>query len=228
MQNNMVEGYIFFSNKVYEDIDSNGTPIKELKGSDSEFLGGSKKIFIWSHLLIEPYIRTNFEDGVYKKTDTLGYVLYDLRKQKYIRFETLSSNANELKRGSLSDPEGSFTNAIEYDPMNGVKDSNWKVDDTAINGKEVKLVKFIALDSLDINFAPRAKFWIDPGITKFPLQISYLLSKKNKDEFVYQMQLPFPEGKAVMITSFDYQPAQLPDSLTNIFKKWAERMDEGK
>ena len=227
IQDNEHQGYVMLINKVYGDVGNNGFPINELQGNDSIMLSISRKIFIRGHQIIDIEENNHFENDKYIKTDTIGYIFYDLDKQQFARFQTLIPGSDLLSSGKML-KDGSFSNNIEYDPMNGLSDSAWKTADIQVNGKKNILVEFVALDLADTALARRAKFWIDPMVTDFPLQMSYLLSQKNKNGFVYKRQLAMPDEKSVMITSFEYHPAKLPDSLILIFKKWAEAMEENK
>lgn len=217
-----LEGYIIFNNRVFENIDSNGVPMNEVLNKNILLSSTSRTMFILGHQVIDVEIQSNRVEGIYTHSDTIGYSFYDFDKQVVIKFDSLHSDARILKKGDMH-KDGSF-NAKENDPMNGVSDSLWSRKDTMFDRRRNTLIKFVPIDIEDTAFARRAKFWIDPAFVNFPLQMSYLLSQKNKNEFVYKQQLAFPDGKAVMVTSFDYHPDKLPDTLVTIFKKWSETM----
>ena len=215
-----VEGYVILEVKIFTDVDDGGFAHKTTIGKDS--IISYRKMYLQKNFLIDIIGNVNTNNGKYVKTDTLSYDFYDLVNQKYVLFEKLSPDAKIIKRGSMT-IDGSFSNTPRYDPMNGIVDSIWKLADTVINGKRNGVLNFILTgitDSLDREFTKRTKFWVDHGIKSFPLQLSYILSKKLNDGFVYKMQQSFPDGKTVMITSLDYQPARLPDTLTKIFERW--------
>jgi len=217
-----IEGYIILDIKTFTDVDGSNISQKTLTGNDSIMLSSHRKMYLQNNCLIDIIGNASFNNGEYIKTDTLSYDFYDLVNQKYVLFEKLSTDAKIIKRGSMA-IEGSFSNTAQYDPWNGVVDSTWKLTDTVINGKRHGVINFILTgiaDSLEREFTKRTKFWVDQEIKNMPLQLSYILSKKLNDGFVYKMQNPFPDGKTVMITSLDYQPARLPDTLTKIFERW--------
>ncbi len=221
------EGYITVDIKVFAGVDSNGHPADLLQESDSTLLPTHRKLYLSNNLLIDIVGNKNFENGHYIKTDTLSYDFYDLDKQKYIHFEKFSPDAKIIKRGNMA-TDGSFSNTALYDPWNGVDDSVWKITDTVINERKQGIMHFIteiSLDSTDKEFVKRSKYWVDHEIKNFPLQLSYLLSKKLNHGFIYKQQLPMPDGRGIMVTSLDYQPARLPDSLLAIFRSWEKKMD---
>lgn len=223
-----IEGYIILEIKTFIDVDGSGIFQKTVRGNDSIMPSSHRKMYLQNNCLIDIIGNESFNDGKYIKTDTLSYDFYDLVNQKYVLFEKLSTDAKIIKRGSMA-IDGSFSNTAQYDPMNGVVDSTWKLTDTLINGKLQGVINFTLTgitDSLDIELTKRTKFWVDHGIKNLPLQLSYILSKKLNGGFVYKMQQPFPDGKTVMITSLDYQPAKLPDTLTKIFERWAQIVRE--
>ena len=216
------EGYIILDVKTFTNVDSNGTPQESIRRHDSILLSAHRKMYIKNNCLIDILANINLNDGVYIKTDTLSYDFYDLLKQKYVLFEKLSTDAKIIKRGSMAEG-GSFSNSPQFDPAKDIVDSTWKLTDTTINGKRHGVINFILTDitdSLDREFAKRSKYWVDHETKNFPIQLSFMLSKKVNGSFVYKMQNPFPDGKTVMITSFDFQPAKLPDTLTRIFERW--------
>jgi len=222
------EGYITLDIKTFTDVDSSGSLQKTMSVKDSIMLSSHRKMYLQNNCLIDINGNKNFNNEEYTKTDTLSYDFYDLVNQKYVLFEKLSTDAKIVKRGSMT-LDGSFSNSAQYDPMNGVPDSTWKLTDIVINGKLQGVIKFTLTgitDSLNRELTKRTKFWVDHGIKNFPLQLSHILSKKLNGSFVYKMQQPFPDGKTVMITSLDYQPAKLPDTLTRIFEKWTRTARE--
>ena len=217
-----LEGYVILDMKTFTEVDSNGVPQKTMSGYDSIMLSAHRKMYLQNNCLIDIVGNKNFNNGEYIKTDTLSYDFYDLVNQKYVHFDKLSTDAKIIKRGSM-EIDGSFSNRTQYDPMNGFVDSTWTLTDTVMNGKRQGVINFTLvgiIDSLDRELAKRTKFWVDHGIKNFPLQLSYILSNKLNGAFVYKMQQAFPDGKTVMITSLDYQPAKLPDTLTRIFESW--------
>ena len=222
------EGYIVLSNKAFENVNSDGFPIGEYMGDDMVLGSSIRTMFIKDHYLIDVEITQHYENGIYtNKKDTTAYVFYDLDKQQLMCFETLAMNAKMLKRKKMNS-ESPFSRPSKYDPFIGVADSTWKIRDIEIDGKKSLIVEFISPYIEDTAIIRRGQFWIDPAISDFPIQISHLLSKKNNNGFVYKAQSVMPDEKAVMVMSFDYQPTKLPDSLINIIKKWAERMEEDK
>ena len=220
-----IEGYIILDIKTFNDVDGSGIYPKTLRENDSIMLSSHRKMYLQNNFLIDIIGNTNFNsNGEYIKTDTLSYDFYDLVNQKYVLFEKLSPDAKIIKRGTMA-IDGSFSNMAQFDPMNGVVDSTWKLTDTVIDGRLQGVINFTLkdiTDSLEREIAKRAKFWVDPKTKNFPLQLSYILSKKLNDGFIYKMQNPFPDGKTVMITSLDYQSAKLPDTLTRIFDRWTQ------
>ena len=220
----VIEGYIILDIKTLTDADGSDNLQKTLTGTDSVMLSGHRKMYLQNNCLIDIIENKNFHDGEYIKTDTLSYDFYDLVNQKYVLFEKLSTDAKIIKRGSMA-IDGSFSNAAQYDLWNGVVDSTWTLTDTVINGKRQGVINFTltgVTDSLDIEFIKKTKFWVDHEVKDFPLQLSYILSRKLNGAFVYKMQQSFPDGKTVMITSFDYQPVKLPASITRIFERWTQ------
>lgn len=217
-----IEGFIILEVKTFANVDSKGFAQKTKNGNDS--IISHRKMYLQNNCLLDIIGNLNFNNGKHISTDTLSYDFYDLVNQKYILFEKLSEDAKIIKRGSMA-IDGSFSNTTQYDPWNGVVDSIWKLTDTVINGKQHGVINFILTgitDSLDGEFIRRTKFWVDYGNKNFPLQLSYILSNKSNGAFVYKMQQPFPDGKTVMITSLEYQPAKLPDTLTKIFERWRQ------
>lgn len=218
-----IEGYVILDIKTLTEVDSSGM-LQSISGIDSIRLSSHRKMYLQNNCLIDILGNLNFNNGQYIKTDTLSYDFYDLVNQKYVLFKKLSPDAKIIKRGSMA-IDGSFSNTPQYDPMNGVVDSIWKLTDTVINGKHHGVISFTLTgitDSLDREFIKKTKFWINHEIKNFPLQLSYILSKKLNNGFVYKRQGPFPDGKTVMVTSLDYQPAKLPDTLTRIFERWTQ------
>ena len=218
-----IEGYVILDIKTLTEVDSSGM-LQTISGIDSIRLSSHRKMYLQNNCLIDILGNVNFNNGQYIKTDTLSYDFYDLVNQKYVLFEKLSPDAKIIKRGSMA-IDGSFSNTPQYDPMNGVVDSTWKLTDTVINGKHhgvISLTLTGITDSFDRELTKKTKFWINYETRNFPLQLSYILSKKLNNGFVYKMQGPFPDGKTVMVTSLDYQPVKLPDTLTRIFERWTQ------
>ena len=219
-----IEGYIILDIKTLTDVDSSGIIQKNVTGKDSMMLSSHRKMYLQNNCLIDIIGNKNFNNGEYIKTDTLSYDFYDLVNQKYVLFEKLTTDAKIIKRGVMA-VDGSYSNTTHYDPMNGIADSTWKLTDTVINGKRQGVINFTLTgitDSLDRELTNRTKFWVDHGTKNFPLQLSYILSRKLNNGFIYKMQNPFPDGKTVMVTSLDFQPAKIPDTLTRIFEKWTQ------
>jgi len=224
------EGCILLENRAYTDIDRDGIPFNEVSGNDSLLVTAKSKMFFNGECIIYIDESTNVVDGNYTGTDTIGYTLYHFPLQRFIKFKRLSADAEMIKKGSMTDPGGAFSKTSAFDPMNGIEDSIWQVTDTIINGDSIGIVNFVipdAADSLEAELLRRAKFWVNYSIKDFPLQISYILSKKLRNGFVYKMQLPTDDGRVVMVTSFNYQPAKLSDTLVKVFEKWARLAAEG-
>ena len=223
-----IEGYIILEVKMFADVNSSGFAEKPLSGNDSIQASTHRKMYIQNGYLIDVGENLRFNNGEYVKTDTLSFIFYDLVNQKYICFDKLSVDAKVIRSGRMT-IDGSFSNNAKYDPMNGVVDSTWKLTDTIINGKRQGVINFSLTgitDSLDKELTKRAKFWVDYGTKNFPLQLSYILSKKLNGAFVYRMQNPFPDGKRIMLTTLDYQSAKLPDRLTTVFQRWTQMVRE--
>jgi len=219
-QDPKIEGYIILEVKTFTGVDGSGYLQKTISRNDS--IISHRKMYLQNNCLIDVIGNMTFDNGKYIRTDTLSYDFYDLVNQKYVLFEKLSTDAKIITRGSMA-INGSFSNTTQYDPMNGVADSLWKLTNTVINGKLQGVINFTLTgitDSLDRELTKRTKFWVDHGVKNFPLQLSYILSRKLKDGFIYKMQNPFPDGKTVMMASLDYQPSKLPDTLTRIFERW--------
>jgi len=217
------EGYINFTVQVFDDIDERGQPKNHPNSDNSQFFSPPRRMYLYGNLLIDVSLNSRFEDGKYMGTDTTGFNFHDLSRQRFIKFDRLSVNASALERG-LMGKGGSFSKAADFDPMNDVSDSLLKFTDTIIDHRSVILAFFETKDSEYQDYARRAKFWIDTQLKGFPLQLSYLLSAKKSNAFVYKMQLPMPDGKAVMITEFNYQPAKLNDTLSAVFEEWNKRV----
>ena len=218
-----IEGYVILDIKTLTEVDSSGM-LQTISGIDSIRLSSHRKMYLQNNCLIDIVGNVNFNNEQYIKTDTLSYDFYDLVNQKYVLFEKLSPDAKIIKRGNMA-IDGSFSNTPQYDPMNEVFDSTWKLTDTVINGKHHGVISFTITgitDSFDRELTKKTKFWINHETKNFPLQLSYILSKKLNNSFVYKKQNPFPDGKTVMVISLDYQPGKLPDTLTRIFERWTQ------
>lgn len=218
------EGFVILDVKTFIDMDGNGVLQKSLSGKDSIMFISDRKMYLQNNYLIDIITNKNFNKESFIKSDTLSYDFYDLVKQEYILFDELSLDAKTIKKGSMA-KDGSFSNTASYDPMNGIADSAWQLSDTVINGKRQGVITFNnagITDSSEREIAKRTKFWVDYETKNFPLQLSYILSKKLDGGFIYKMQNPFPDGKTVMITSLDYKPAKLSDTLTSIIERWKQ------
>jgi hypothetical protein len=171
-------------------------------------------MFIQEHYLIDIMLNSQFTNDKFVRSDTLYYSFYDLNMQEYIHFEKLEPDAKVLNWRNMAGYV-SFSNLPKYDPMNGISDFVLTSTTSVINGRNTTVIGFKPQfqDSLEIEYARRTRFWVDTGIKRFPIHLSYLLSKKPDEGFVYKMQLAGPDGKSVMVTSYEYQPAQLSDTL---------------
>ena len=219
------EGYVTLKFDFYEDVDEKGNPVKPIQDKDNIMSGSIRRAFIYDHYLIDLMITNHYNDGKYISTDTAEYILYDLEKQRFASFKTLSSTAQPTKSGSMID-EQSFSNSPTLDPFNNVPDSAYRVIDTIINHKKEKFVRFLSNGTADDRYPQIAGFWIDPDIEKFPLQLSYILSKKTNNALVYKYQLPFPDGRQIMVASSEYQPAKLGDSVIRIYDSWIKKLSD--
>ncbi|RYE56070.1 MAG: hypothetical protein EOP48_08810 [Sphingobacteriales bacterium] len=222
------EGHIVLDIKMFSDVDSSGFATKTIGGNDSIFLSAHRTMYLYYGRLIDIVENKNYANGIYTKTDTLSYDFYDLTTQKFIHFDKFAVSAKILKTGKMSE-SGSFSKMPQFDPMNGVPDSIWQVTDTTINGKNIGIVSFIYQDTTDtvgIELARKAKFWVDYNIRHFPLQLSYILSNKLNGSFVYKMQQPAPDGSVVMVTTLNYVPKKLSDTVVRIFNRWTQIASE--
>ncbi|TXJ26349.1 MAG: hypothetical protein E6Q24_12055 [Chitinophagaceae bacterium] len=216
------EGQIHIASQMFENIDQAANPIHPLQGDDGEYFSGSRTLYLYDSFLLDILVNKNFKDGKYMGSDTSTYIFYDLGRQRFIEFDKLSVNARIVKQGFM-EKDGSFSKAANVDPMNGISDSILRFTDTVINDRKITLARFSMQDTAFQDYVSRARFFIDPEIINFPLQISYILSKRVNHLFVYKMQLPMPDGKAVMVTEFRYKPAKLDDTMISIFKGWEKR-----
>lgn len=213
------EGYIYFNVKMFNNIDDRGIPVDPV--GETHLLSADRKMYLHRDRLIDIRETKHFVEGKYTMSDTTSYNFYDLTNQKFIYFNKLSVDATILQSGKTTE----FTNVPKLDPMNEVPDSTWKVTDTIISGKTIGVVSFTYPDTTDtigIEIAKRAKFWVDYSVKDFPLQLSYNLSNKLNGGFVYKMQNPAPDGKALLVTTLTYDPKNLPDTLVRIFNKWTQ------
>lgn len=222
------EGYIQITINTYSNLDNNGLPINHSRVNDSNSFSIKRRMYLHNQMLIDIIITDNYSNGKFIKSDTTGYTFFDLASQKFATFRTLSTDSDLIKKGSLDTPGGGFSNNPKFDPMNGVPDSTWKVKDTVINGDSIGIINFSedGLDTTEMMLSKGSMLWVNYGIRNFPLQISYSLSRKLNNSFVYKMQQPFPDGKSVMITSFDYQPAKLPNNIIKIFDTWSKVVNQ--
>lgn len=219
-----MEGYVVLDVKTFSDVDSTGFATKTISGDDSVFLSAHRRMYVYRYFLIDIVGNQHYVDGKYTKTDTTSYRFYDLANQKFIYFDKFSADGKVLKKGKMSE-DGTWSYKPQFDPMNEIPDSMWKVTDTIINGKTIGVVRFTyadVTDTLGTELAKKAKLWVDYSVKDFPLQLSYILSKKLKGAFVYKMQQPAPDGSIVMVTSLTYDPKKLPDTLVRIFNRWIQ------
>lgn len=219
------EGYVFLDIRLFDEADELGFARLNKPSSDSVFLPVSRKMYIRRHYLIDVIQNVHTNNGRYIKTDTSGYEFYDLQTQRFAGFNGLSTGAGLRTKGTISGNGGSFSNAPESDPMNGLPDSLWQVTDTVVNGDTTSVVSFKAptgSEAENMGLFSKTKFWVNNKVKNFPLQLSYLLSKKLNNAFVYKMQLPSPDGNSMLITTLDYQHAPLPEDIIAIFKRWSE------
>lgn len=224
------EGYIFLDIGLFAEADEQGYAREDKPLSDTAFLPVSRKMYIHQHYLIDIVKNVQVSNGQYTRTDTIGYELYDLLKQKFARFTTLTPGAELRTKGDMSGAGGSFSNTPEYDPMNGIPDSIWHITDTVMNGDTLGIVTFDAPEGSapeETALFKKIKFWVNYKQKNFPLQLSYILSKKLNNAFVFKMQQPSPDGAYLMVTTLDYQQAALPENILLIFKQWSEQMNGG-
>ncbi|MFV0604764.1 MAG: hypothetical protein ACK5NK_02880 [Niabella sp.] len=163
-------------------------------------LNRNRTMYLYNNFLIDVDIRFNFNDGEFINSDTASYTLYNLDKQEYFQFEKLSIGAKILSKGLMSN-RGSFSKAVEYDPLNNFPDSMLQLKDTIISKSKYQVVTLLVNsmeeDSMYINYAKKVKFWINPAVVKFPLQLSYFLSEKSKmhlfleENYLWQMEIQF-------------------------------------
>lgn len=219
-----LEGYIIVNNMFYEGVDDKGDAKKQIQGNDSTFYDVNRRIYILNNSLVDIQTSKHFENNLFVRTDTVGVNYFNIDKQEYIKFDKLSTKAKVLRKGKMNESAGLYSNEIDYDPFNEIPDSNWRVRDTLINGIQSLLIEFNESADIDSALASKTKFWINPNIKNFPLQLSYFLSKKNNSGFVYKMQLAMPGEEAVMITSLKYQECKLTDSLKTIFRDWGRKL----
>ncbi len=225
------EGYVILDVKLYKDVDSNGFALNTMPENERPFFPVHRKIFLLEHQMIDINQNLNFNNGIYAKTDTLSYGFYDLQTQKFASFQTLLQDAKILKKGRMSDPEGSFSNTPEYDPWSEIPDSIWMAKDTFLNkhnGSIISSLSTYGADATDAALAKKIKFWANNDLKAFPLQLSYILSKKMNASFIYKMQQPAPDDSFILVTSLIYEPATLPDSLKRIFKNWSQKVNDSK
>jgi hypothetical protein len=187
---------------------------------DSVSVNSTRTMYLYKHCLIDITISFHFEDEKFIKMDTTSYTFYNFDKQTYIEFKSLTTNIEVIKEGKI-DEKGAFSSLARFDPLSDVPDSAFVIVDTVVNGINVQKVKFASdpnEDSVNLKYAEMIKFWVNPKLKNFPLQLSHSLSKKRGNTFVYQREMPFSTGDAYTIMTFDYQPKKLPDSLISIFK----------
>lgn len=222
------EGFIFLDIRLFAETDEQGFARLDKPVNDTAFTPVNRKMYIHQHYLIDIIKNVQVSNGQYIKTDTSGYEMYDLLKQQFAGFNTLTPDADLRVKGTLSGAGGSFSNSPEYDPMNGIPDSLWHITNTVINGDTTGVVSFnVPAGTIPENadLFKKTKFWVNYTTKNFPLQLSYTLSKKLNNAFVFKMQLPSPDGAYMMVTSLDYQQAALPDTILMIFKRWSELMN---
>ncbi|OJW32094.1 MAG: hypothetical protein BGO54_16910 [Sphingobacteriales bacterium 46-32] len=220
-----VEGYVELSNQLFEKTDSNGSPINLAGGDTASLFNNDRRLIIWKHFLIDVVSSRLSDESGYLRTDTVGYTFYDLDKQSYIWFDKLSLDASVTRKGKMSEPGGFFSKTAQVDPFNSIADSTWTVSASVLDGKKISIVNFIPYGGEYDEYASRARVWVDMEIQNFPLQLSYILSEKIGNGFVYKMQFAVPESSAVMVTSLKYQQAKLDDTMIAIFKAWSNKVD---
>lgn len=216
------EGYVVLSIETFKAADSATSNFSQTFKPDSNSLIIKRKMYFLENRLIDIIINENRSNGKFIRFDTIGYTLFDLSTQKFATFKELALDASLIRKGSLDSPGGGFSNNPKFDVMSGISDSGWYVSDTVINNDSIGIINFKIenADSTEIEFTKMSKLWVNYSIKDFPLQISYSLSKKLRNGFVYKMQQPFPDGKSFMITSLTFQPAGLEDSIKKIFEAW--------
>lgn len=220
-----VEGYIELSNQLFEKTDNNGSPINLAGGDTASLFNNYRKLIVWKHFLIDIISSRVSDERGYLKTDTIGYTFYDLDKQIYSWFDKLSLDASITQKGKMAEPGGFFSKAPQADPFNSIADSTWTVSTSVLEGKKVSIVNFVPYGGEYDEYASRARVWVDMETRNFPLQLSYILSGKLGNGFVYKIQFAVPESSAVMVTSLKYQPAKLDDTMIALFKAWSDRAD---
>lgn len=190
---------------------------------DSVLTNSKRTMFIYKNYAIGIRIKFVFDNKILIRKDTTSYVFYNFDKRSFIEFEHLSLNTEIIEKGQI-DEQRAFSNLEKYDPLSDYPNSLLLTTDTIVNGTKVQKVQLkpkpTVGDSLYLKYFKIPEFWINSEIKKFPLQLSYSLSKKRNDDFVYKYELPVADetGDAYTIMELEYQPKKLPDSLISIFK----------
>lgn len=224
-QQKEIEGYIEFSNRLFEKTDSNGSPINVAGGDTATLFNTDRRMYIWGHYLIDVVVARFSNESGYIKTDTLECTFYDLNKWNYIGFDRLSREAGIVRKGRMTDTGSFFSKAAQLDPFYSIPDSNWVASEVILDEKRMSVINFIPHGGEYDEYTSRARVWVDMDIRNFPLQLSYILSAKMGNGFVCKMQFAVPESTAVMVTSLKYQQAKLDDMLIGIFSAWSGRSD---
>ncbi len=217
-QEDAFEGEITFTNKLITN--------RVLSKNDSMVYNKAKTMYIYRNCLIDVRENSIIEDGVFVRKDTTSYFFYNFDKQKYIEIKRLTGDLEILKQGPMAEIKD-FSRDGKYDPLNGIPDSAFVIKDTVLNGANVKTVKFFSDptvdDSMTLKFTEIIKYWVNPAIKGFPVQISYSLSKSKDNAFVFRREYPLPSGESYISTILDYKPKKLSDSLVSVFKRLMEK-----
>lgn len=202
------EGYINLDIRMYDESDAQGFVREDKPVNDTVFRPVNRTMYIREHYLIDQISNIQTNKGQYAKSDTIGYEFYDLLKQQFARFDNFTPGAAPRQKGDMAGPGGSFSNAPELDPMYGIPDSAWHIRDTVMNGDSLGIVIFNVPEGTaaeDSALYSRTKFWVNYTLKNFPLQLSYTLSKKLNNAFVYKMQQVTPDGRVMMVTRLNYR-----------------------
>lgn len=193
---------------------------------DSILFNTTRNMYLYKNTLIDITQNAVFKEDHFIRNDTNAYVFYNFSKQRFIEFRRLSRNVEVLKKGTI-DEIGQFSKLKVFDPLYDMADSAFQTTDTVISGRSVQKLQLkidpTITDKETLKYANLVKVWIDPQIKDFPLQMSYSLSKKRNNGFVYQRELPMGDGNGQAILKLDYEPRKLPDSLVSIFKMLIEK-----
>lgn len=216
------EGYLTFSHKVMS-VDN-----KEAFDAKSKILlNGIRTCFMYNNNLIDVAIQSNFVDSTYNGTDTTGFIFQDFTLLKFIKFDKFSVDAKILDSGALS-KGGTFSVSDNDDPLKEYELSMFIIRDTILHSKKCKVVS-LNIDAAEEPDMKRIlsmiKFYIDPEIKGFPIQLSRKLSKLINNEFVFRREMPMPTGDAVLKEEFRFQDKKLPDSMVAIFNTWSKMLN---